>query len=85
MVPKWSHERHAEKRSRAVDEVMKREAKRNRRSLNAQMIHAIEKETAEAERRQRIGGLLEKVERFRASLPPLPDSAPFIRRERDRH
>jgi hypothetical protein len=68
-----------------VYEVMKREAKRNGRSLNAELIRALEDKVAEAKRRQRIGGLLEKVKRFRASLPPMPDSAPIIRRERDRH
>jgi plasmid stability protein len=62
---------------------MKREARRNRRSLNAEMICAREGKAAEADRRQRLPALLAKIERFRATLPLLPDSTPMIRRERD--
>ncbi len=67
-----------------VYRVMKREAKRNRRSLNAEIIQALETAAAEAERRRRLSGLRYELERFRASLPPLHDSAPLIRRDRER-
>ena len=68
-----------------VYEVMKREAKRNRRSLNAELIRALEEKVADADRRSKLKHLIEKVDRFAASLPPMPDSAPLIRRERERH
>ena len=67
-----------------VYRVMKREAKKNRRSLNAEIIQALETRAAEAERRRRLSGLRNELERFRASLPPLDGSAPLIRRDRER-
>ena len=62
----------------------KREAKRGRLSLNAESIQSVEMEAAQAERRRRLGDVREELERFRASLPPLDDSAPLIRRDRQR-
>lgn len=41
----------------AVYQVIKREAKRNRRSLNAEIIQTLEMEAAEAERRRQLGNL----------------------------
>jgi len=67
-----------------VYRVIKREAKKNRRSLNAEIIRALETEAAEAERTRRLTGLRKKLERFRASLPLLDNSAPLIRRDRER-
>ena len=67
-----------------VYKVMKREAKRNRRSLNAEIIVALEEKVADAERRAKAKDLLEKVVQFRKSLPPMPDSTPIIRAERNR-
>jgi plasmid stability protein len=67
-----------------VYRVIKREAKRNRRSLNAEIIQALETEAAEAERRRQLSGLRKELERFAATLPPLDDSAPIIRRDRER-
>jgi hypothetical protein len=67
-----------------VYKVMKREAKRNRRSLNAEIILALEEKVAEAERRSKLKDVMARVERFRASLPLLPDSTPTIRAERNR-
>ena len=67
-----------------VYRAIKREAKKNRRSLNAQIIEALEAEAAEAERRRRLSNLRKELERFRAALPPLDDSAPLIRRDRER-
>jgi hypothetical protein len=67
-----------------VYRTIKREAKKNRRSLNAEMIQALEAEAAEADRRRRLGGLKAEMDRFSASLPPLDDSTPLIRRDRER-
>ena len=67
-----------------VYKTMKQEAKRNRRSLNAELIRAIEEKAAEAERRNNLKHLMTKVERFVSGLPPLPDSTPLIRAERER-
>jgi hypothetical protein len=64
--------------------VIKREAKKNRRSLNAEIIRVLEMEAAEAERLRQFGDLRKELERFAATLPPLDDSAPLIRRDRER-
>jgi plasmid stability protein len=68
----------------SIYRVMKREAKRSRRSLNAEIIKALETESAEAERRRQLTNLRKELDRFAASLPPLGDSAPLIRRDRER-
>lgn len=67
-----------------VYRVMKREAKRKRRSLNAEIIQTLEAEAAEAERRRQLGNLRKELDRFAASLPPLADSASLIREDRGR-
>ena len=54
-----------------VYRVIKREARKNRRSLNTEIILALETEAAEGERRRRLTGLRKELERFRASLPAL--------------
>ena len=63
---------------------MKREAKQQGRSLNAQIIRALEADVAELERRRRLAELRKELDRFAASLPPLEDSAPLIREDRQR-
>ena len=68
----------------SIYRVMKREAKRSRRSLNAEIIQALETESAEAERRRQLIHLRKELDRFAASLPPLDASAPLIRRDRER-
>lgn len=68
----------------AVYEVMKSEAKRNRRSLNSQIIHALEKEAEEAERRDRLARMRKEMDKLAESIGSMPDSTPLIRRERDR-
>jgi hypothetical protein len=67
-----------------VYRAIKRVAKKNRRSLNAQIIETLEAEAAEAARRHRLSKLRKELERFPKALPPLPDSAPLIRRDRER-
>ena len=68
----------------SIYRVMKREAKRKRRSLNAEIIQALETEAAEAERRRQLGNLRKELDRFAAALPPLGDSVPLIRGDRGR-
>ena len=68
----------------SIYQVMKREAKKKRRSLNAEIIQAMETEAAEAERRRQLGNLRKELDRFAASLPSLDDSVPLIRRDRGR-
>ena len=66
----------------AVYRVIKREAKDERRSLNSEIIRALETEAAEVERRQ-MRNLRKELDRFTASLPPLDESAPLIRADRE--
>jgi hypothetical protein len=68
----------------SIYRVMKREARRNRRSLNAEIIRALETEAAKAERRRQLSNLRKKLERFAASLPPLDESAALIRADGER-
>lgn len=67
----------------SVYRVIKREAKRKRRSLNAEIVQTLDMEAAEAERRRQLGHLRKELG-FAASLPPLDDSTPLIRRDRER-
>ncbi len=68
----------------AVYRTIKQEAKRKRRSLNNEIIRALETEAAEADRRRQLTKLRKELEKFAASLPPLDDSAPLIRQDRER-
>jgi len=67
-----------------VYRTIKREAKRKRRSLNSEIIRALETEATEVERLRQLGNLRAELDRFRASLPPLDDSARLIREDRER-
>ena len=64
--------------------VMKREAEERGRSLNTQIIQVLGCETEEVRRRKHLGKVRREVERFAASLKPMEDSAPLIRRDRQR-
>lgn len=68
----------------SIYRVMKREAKRKRRSLNSEILQVLEMEAAEAERRRQLSNLRKELDRFAASLPPVGDSAPLIRADRER-
>jgi hypothetical protein len=48
------------------------------------VMQALETKAAEAARRRPSSVLRKELERFRAGLPPLDDSAPLIRRDRER-
>jgi len=63
---------------------VKRAAKEQGRSMNAQIIQLLEAEAEQLERRKRLPELIKKLERFRKSLPPMDDSTPLIRQERQR-
>jgi hypothetical protein len=67
-----------------VYQTVKRAAKEQGRSLNAQIIQLLEAEAEQLERRKRLPELIKKLDRFAASLPPVEDSAPLIRQERQR-
>lgn len=67
-----------------VYRTVKRAAEQDGRSLNAQIIRILEAESDEIERRKRMRESSEELERFVASLPPLDDSAPLIREDRER-
>jgi plasmid stability protein len=68
----------------SVYRAIKSEAKRKKRSLNAEIIDALEAEAASVKRVRRLANMRKELERFAASLPPLDDSTPLIRRERER-
>ncbi len=68
----------------AVYRVIRREAKEQGRSLNAQIIQTLQMEAAEVERRRRLGEVRKELDRFGASLPSLADSTPLIRQDRER-
>jgi hypothetical protein len=67
-----------------VYRTVKRAAKEQGRSLNAQIIHTLELEAAHLERRRKLPRLIEKLNQFAASLPAMDDSTPLIREERQR-
>jgi hypothetical protein len=63
---------------------IKREAKKQGRSLNAQMIRSLESVSADLERRRQLSKVRKELDRFAASVPPLDDSTPLIRQDRRR-
>lgn len=64
---------------------LKKEASRTGTSLNAKVIEALANNTEELERRAKMRATRGDLERFVASLPPMPDSVPLIRADRKRH
>jgi hypothetical protein len=67
-----------------VYRALKRAAKEQGRNLNAQIIHVLEAEAAELERRRRSRQWRAELERFHKSLQRVDDSTPLIRQERKR-
>ncbi len=67
-----------------VYRAVKRAAKEQGRSINAQIIQLLEAEADQLERRKRLPELIKQLDRFAASLPPMDDSTPLIRQERQR-
>jgi len=67
-----------------VYRAIKREAQEQGRSLNAEIIRSLEERALELERRKRLAKMRGELDRFAASIAPLPDSAPLIRADRRR-
>jgi hypothetical protein len=67
-----------------VYRALKRAAKEQGRSLNAQIIHTLEAEAALLERRRKLPELIKQLDRFAKSLPLMDESTPLIRQERQR-
>jgi len=63
---------------------MKQEAEECGRSLNTQIIHVLGYEAAEIQHRKDLRKVWKEAEPFAASLMPMADSAPLIRRDRMR-
>ena len=64
---------------------LKKYARMQGRSLNAQVIHILQSDLSEREKFETIRQSNERLERFVASLPPMDDSTPLIREDRDRN
>jgi len=64
---------------------LKKYARMQGRSLNAQVIHILQSDLSEREKFETMRQSNERLERFVASLPPMDDSTPLIREDRDRN
>ena len=89
MVPIWYHSgTMANLTIKKLPDPMYRQLKRNARvhgrSLNAEVIHIIGADLAEKARLEKMRASWDELERFVASLPPMEDSTPLIRQDRDR-
>lgn len=67
-----------------VYEQIKQAAVEQRRSRNAQIVHLLATEAAEASRRRRMLDSRKELERFVARLPRMSSSARSIRADRER-
>jgi len=63
---------------------LKKHARIQGRSLNAQVIHILQSDLSEREKFEKMRQSSKDLERFIASLPPMSDSTPLIREDRDR-
>ena len=63
---------------------LKRFARQSGRSLNAQVIHMLQSDLEEQARFEKMRQSREQLERLVASLPPMEDSTPLIREDRER-
>jgi hypothetical protein len=68
----------------AVYRAIKQEAREKKRSLNSQVILAMEVVAEEKKRRRALQKLRKEMESFAASLKPMDSSVPLIRADRDR-
>jgi plasmid stability protein len=64
---------------------LKQQAARQGRSLNSLAIQALTLNAQESERRKQMRATRADLEKFVASLPPMPDSVPLLRAERRSH
>jgi plasmid stability protein len=67
-----------------VGQALKRQASRNGRSLNAEIIEVLAEVAEEAERRSKIVSGRDELEGFVAKLPKSSSSVPLIREDRRR-
>ena len=67
-----------------VCKTLKRTARENGRSLNAEVIRGLTRLAEEENRRRDLGAWLAEARRFKATLRKMPDSVPLIRAERRR-
>jgi len=63
---------------------LKKYARIQGRSLNAQVIHILQSDLSEREKFEKMRQSNKELERLIASLPPMSDSTPLIREDRDR-
>ena len=61
---------------------LKKYARMQGRSLNAQVIHILQSDLSERERFDKMRRSNTDLERLRAALPPMGDSTPLIREDR---
>ncbi|MGH9397647.1 MAG: hypothetical protein ACRD18_12440 [Terriglobia bacterium] len=68
-------------------ELLRREARRRRSSLNAEILDAIERKAEEIRRRKTAGKAMIRIDKLRAEIarkyPNQPDSVDLIREDRD--
>jgi plasmid stability protein len=89
MVPLWYHNGAManltiKKLPDPVYRQLKKYARMEGRSLNAQVIHILQSDLSEREKFAKMRQSNERLERFVASLPQMDDSTPLIREDRDR-
>ena len=63
---------------------LKKYAQRHGRSLNAHVIHILQTDVSEREKFEKMRQSNMELESMIASLPPMSDSTPLIREDRDR-
>ena len=64
---------------------LKKYAKLQGRSLNAQVIYMLQSDLDNRTRFEKMRASNEELERLVASMPPMEDSTPLIREDRDRN
>jgi plasmid stability protein len=88
MVPLWYHygavaNLTIKKLPDPVYKQLKKYAKAQGRSLNAQVIHILKSDVSQRERLEKMRRSNKDLERLIASLPPMDDSTPLIREDRN--
>jgi plasmid stability protein len=63
---------------------LKKNAQLQGRSLNAQVIHMLQSDLDDHRRFEKMRESNEELERLVASMPPMEDSTPLIREDRER-
>ncbi len=89
MVPLWYHNGvmanlTIKKLPDPVYRRLKTYARLQGRSLNAQVIHMLESDLDDHSRFEKMRASNEELERLVASMPPMEDSTPLIREDRER-